>query len=76
MMQPDVALFGLKDFQQLTVIRTMVKDLNIPVEIVGVETVREASGLAMSSRNSYLNAEEKLSPPTCTNLYVTHEMLF
>jgi len=58
--QPDVALFGLKDFQQLTVIRTMVRDLNIPVEIVGVETVREVSGLAMSSRNGYLTAEEKI----------------
>jgi pantoate--beta-alanine ligase len=56
--QPDIALFGLKDYQQFVVIQTMVKDLNIPVEIIGVETVREENGLAMSSRNSYLTVEE------------------
>ncbi|GIU16366.1 pantoate--beta-alanine ligase [Shewanella sp. MBTL60-007] len=57
--QPDIALFGQKDFQQLLVIRTMVEDLSLPVEVVGVETIREDSGLAMSSRNGYLSAEQK-----------------
>ena len=57
--QPNIALFGLKDFQQWVVIKTMVRDLNIPVEITGVDTVREPSGLAMSSRNGYLTEDEK-----------------
>lgn len=61
MVQPRVAVFGQKDFQQLFIIKQMVKQFNLPIDIIGVDTVREPSGLAMSSRNGYLTDAQRAS---------------
>jgi pantoate--beta-alanine ligase len=61
--RPDIAIFGAKDFQQFTIIKRMVRDLNFPIRVEAHPTVREPDGLAMSSRNFYLNAEEREQAP-------------
>ncbi len=72
MVQPQVAVFGKKDFQQLAIIRQLTAQLNLPVEIIAGETMREADGLAMSSRNGYLTAAQRQEAP---RLYRTLQLV-
>jgi len=74
--QPDVAVFGRKDLQQLSLIRAMVADLNFPVRIMAIDTVRESDGLALSSRNRYLDAEARRHAPALHAALVSAKVAF
>jgi pantoate--beta-alanine ligase len=71
MFKPDTALFGAKDFQQLAIVRRMVRDLDYQIDIIAVPTVREKDGLACSSRNQYLNADERTQAPVLHRALLT-----
>ncbi len=74
--QPDVAVFGKKDYQQLIVVRRMVSDLAMPVDVIGVDTVRERDGLALSSRNRYLSTQQReIAPGLYRTLREAHDEL-
>ncbi len=74
--KPHLAIFGQKDFQQLIVIQQMVTDLNMDVEVIGRPTIREADGLAMSSRNRYLSPQERGSARTLSQALMEAQTLF
>lgn len=74
--QPHQAVFGKKDYQQLAIIRRMVRDLNVPVQIIGIDTVRESDGLAMSSRNAYLSVDERPQAAAIRNALLSAQAAF
>lgn len=71
--QPDIAVFGRKDFQQCAVLQRMVRDLNLPIRVVLAETVRERDGLALSSRNTYLTPDERAQAPVIRRAFLAAE---
>ena len=76
LVRPDIAVFGKKDYQQLAIIRRLVRDLNMGVEVHGVETVREDDGLAMSSRNLYLDEEQRAQAPAIRRALLAAAVFF